>query len=348
MQINQSNYSKNFALSSSRKVLRIFHKYCLDAASYSPNALRTISINCGLDASTKIEQIEKDLLIGLMENKFTANSVLEAIIHFYMLAENLPLNNLLLEFLSICNSRFSQFNNIYFELYKRISDNTSFLGPVVPDESDFIFIDNGYKEELIVGFSGMARKSLGLPWNTFNDYYAKYAKANLLVLRDNFSSHYRLGIESLGSGSFAQSTLRLNEFISNNGFKKVVFVGSSAGSYGALMFSIFVKCSAVVCLSGRVNSIESENSRSSEYFLAEKCIKSDFIHRELSIKSSLDDCKYYYACGRFSEKDYQASCELKDLINGLNIEYFDTDKHAFLGSDLDDCRIRTLISNLLK
>lgn len=340
----KSEYLKKFKLSTSRKILRRF--YC----NYSEKLLNArqeryrIAKSFDFKASTGVDQVEQNLINDLIENQLSAKNVLEAKIHFYLLVENFPLTPLLMNLLNFYQHKFDNFPPFFLNYHKRIfAEKVPIMGSLIPDESDFVYVDNGFKHNLVIAFSGRARKALGLAWNTFNDYYVRNAHANLLVLKDNYDVHYRLGIESLGRGSLHESLIRLNKFIFDRKFEKVVLVGSSAGTLAALMYSLYIDCNAVICLSGKIEFSDFADHNLQNAFDSQAMLNNSFVHKELSVKSSLCDCNYYYACGRFSGKDFNASVKLKELIRGLETIYYQTNDHAFLHHDLQDSRIRNLI-----
>ena len=97
-------------------------------------------------------------------------------------------------------------------------------------------IINGNKN-LIICFGGMALQFGGVLPFEFLNYLSSIYKNNcdLLFFIDNHQCWYHKGIKDI-TNNIDETILYLNNIIKDGNYQKVIFMGTSAGGYGAILF----------------------------------------------------------------------------------------------------------------
>lgn len=97
-------------------------------------------------------------------------------------------------------------------------------------------IINGNKN-LIICFGGMALKFGGiLPFEFLNYLSSNYTdNCDLIFYIDENNSWYHKGIKNI-TNNIDETTIYLNNIIKNGNYEKIIFMGVSAGGYGAILF----------------------------------------------------------------------------------------------------------------
>jgi predicted esterase YcpF (UPF0227 family) len=100
---------------------------------------------------------------------------------------------------------------------------------------------NGNKN-LIVCFGGMALQFGSIPPFEFLNYlsYNYTNHCDLIFYIDSHQSWYHNGIKGI-SNTVDETTLYLNKIIHKNNYEKIIFMGTSAGGYGAILFGSLCK-----------------------------------------------------------------------------------------------------------
>jgi hypothetical protein len=95
---------------------------------------------------------------------------------------------------------------------------------------------NGNKN-LIISFGGMALKFGGILPFEFLNYLSSVYKSNcdLVFFIDSHQCWYHKGIKDITT-NIDDTTLYLNNIIKEGNYEKVIFMGTSAGGYGAILF----------------------------------------------------------------------------------------------------------------
>jgi hypothetical protein len=90
---------------------------------------------------------------------------------------------------------------------------------------------------LIICFGGMALKFGGiLPFEFLNYLYPIYKNdCDLIFFIDNQQCWYHKGIQGI-TNNIDETTLYLNNIIKKGFYKKIIFMGVSAGGYAAILF----------------------------------------------------------------------------------------------------------------
>jgi hypothetical protein len=93
------------------------------------------------------------------------------------------------------------------------------------------------KQNLIVCFGGMALKMGGIPPFEFLNYLRSvYSNdCDLIFYIDKHQCCYHKGIQDI-SNNVDETVIYLNNKISQNNYDKVIFMGTSAGGYAAILF----------------------------------------------------------------------------------------------------------------
>jgi len=97
-------------------------------------------------------------------------------------------------------------------------------------------IING-NEILIISFGGLALKFGGiLPFEFLNYLSSIYINiCDLIFFTDSHQSWYHKGIQNITS-NIDETTLYLNNIIKDGNYKKIIFMGTSAGGYASILF----------------------------------------------------------------------------------------------------------------
>ena len=305
------------------------------------------------------------LITSLQQGEFSFKSLPDARIQYWTLEQNFPHHPSILLFLSAAGRQFGNFKSIYFKYYSELKkrEELSPLGQPCWSERDVIGIDNGHDSRLIVCYAGLSGKFLGLPWNLVNEYYAKRAKANLLVLKDGYRARYLYGIKSLGMGDPEKTFVELNKIISSFcGGSNVTIIGSSGGSYGALIASHFIHCQDVICLGGKMEvdvgggaddgdkpidlQLHKYKQDNPDEFsaLASKYVGIENIFKPLeSLKPSNKSCQYSYLAGESHEADYNSGLLFSKYIPSAKILHYKTDRHNFMTIEFKQGNLKRML-----
>ena len=101
-------------------------------------------------------------------------------------------------------------------------------------ESEYKIFNNNKK--LIVSFGGMALQFGGLlPFEFLNYLSCIYTDCDLLFYIDKNQCWYHKGIKDI-STNIDDTILYLNKIIKEGNYKKVIFMGTSAGGYASILF----------------------------------------------------------------------------------------------------------------
>ena len=111
--------------------------------------------------------------------------------------------------------------------------------------SELLLINN--KKCLIVCFGGMALKMGGIPPFEFLNYLRNvYGNdCDLIFYVDKHQCCYHKGIQDI-SNNIDETVIYLNCKISQNNYDKVVFMGTSAGGYAAILFGSLCNVNSVI------------------------------------------------------------------------------------------------------
>ena len=102
-------------------------------------------------------------------------------------------------------------------------------------------------ENLIVCFGGMALKMGGILPFEFLNYLSKTYKKNvdLYFFIDKHQSWYHKGIDGITT-NIDETVLYLNSIINKKNYKKIIFMGVSAGGYASILFGSLCNVSSVI------------------------------------------------------------------------------------------------------
>jgi hypothetical protein len=103
------------------------------------------------------------------------------------------------------------------------------------DKSEYKII-NGNKN-LIISFGGMALQFGGiLPFEFLNYLYSTYKNdCDLYFFIDSYQCWYHKGIKEI-TNNIDDTVLYINNIIKSGNYNKVIFMGTSAGGYAAILF----------------------------------------------------------------------------------------------------------------
>ena len=95
---------------------------------------------------------------------------------------------------------------------------------------------------LIICFGGMAQQFLGIPPFEFLNYLSKIytTTCDLYFIVDKNQCWYHKGIDGITT-TIDETIVYLDEIIVKGNYDKVLFMGTSAGGYGAILFGSLCK-----------------------------------------------------------------------------------------------------------
>ena len=141
----------------------------------------------------------------------------------------------------------------------------------------YLEINNPNNDLLIISFGGCALKLGGiLPFECLKSLTIWFPNANLRFIVDKNHAHYHKGIDGI-STTISETKVFLEKIIS--GYKKVVFIGISAGGYAAILFGSLLHISYVISFvpqtilknndiyEKKYNNLASVINNSTQYFI---------------------------------------------------------------------------------
>ena len=324
----------------------------------------TLDEHKDFDLSLSKSPIER-LIISLRQGEFSFKSLPEARIQYWSLEQNFPHHPSILLFLSAAGRQFENFRSLYFKYYSELKEREELrpLGQPCWSEKDVIGIDNGHHSRLIICYAGLSGKFLGLPWNLVNEFYAKRAQANLLILKDRYRARYLYGVESLGGGDPEKTFVDLNKMISSMcSSSDITIIGSSGGSFGALIASCYIGCENVICLGGKMEvdvgggtddgdrpidlQLHKYKQDNPDKFssLVLKYVGIENIFKPLeSLKPLNSSCQYSYLSGRHHESDYNSGLLLSQSIPHARLYLYETSSHMFMNAEFKQENLKRIL-----
>jgi hypothetical protein len=117
-------------------------------------------------------------------------------------------------------------------------------------------------ENLIICFGGMALKMGGILPFEFLNYLSKTFQKNtdLYFYIDKNQSWYHKGIDGIAN-NIEDTVLYLNSIIKNSNYKKILFMGVSAGGYASILFGSLCNVSNVIAFIPRTKLINPINKK---------------------------------------------------------------------------------------
>ena len=163
-------------------------------------------------------------------------------------------------------------------------------------------IINGNKN-LIICFGGMALQFGGILPFEFLNYLSSIYKNNcdLIFFIDNHQCWYHKGIKDI-TNNIDETILYLNNIIKHGNYQKVIFMGTSAGGYGSILFGSMCK---------NVNHVIS--------FIPQTIIKNPINLNYSNLKDIINENSKYILYG---DKSIQDINDLHHILHCENIECF--------------------------
>lgn len=111
-------------------------------------------------------------------------------------------------------------------------------------------------ENLIVCFGGMRLKMGGILPFEFLNYLSKTYKKNvdLYFFIDKHQSWYHKGIDGITT-NIDETVLYLNSIINKKNYKKIIFMGVSAGGYASILFGSLCNVNSVIAFIPRTRLV---------------------------------------------------------------------------------------------
>jgi hypothetical protein len=163
-------------------------------------------------------------------------------------------------------------------------------------------IINGHKN-LIICFGGLALKFGGiLPFEFLNYLYSTYKKnCDLIFYIDINQCWYHKGIKDI-TNNIDETILYLNNIIKKGNYKKVIFMGTSAGGYASILFG---------SLCNNVNNVIS--------FIPQTKLKKPINSKYSNLKNIINKkTKYFLYC----DKDITNIDNVHSISHCENIEFY--------------------------
>ena len=182
-------------------------------------------------------------------------------------------------------------------------------------------IINGNKN-LIVCFGGIALQFGGMLPFEFLNYLSSIYKNNcdLIFYTDKHQSWYHKGIQDITT-NIDETTIYLNSIIKEGNYKKIIFMGTSAGGYGAILFGS-------TC--NNVNNVIS--------FIPQTIIKNPINLNYSNLKNIINKNTQYFLYG---DKSVQNVNDHHHILHCENIECF---KNVKIIKN-DGCNLKELRDN---
>jgi predicted esterase YcpF (UPF0227 family) len=156
---------------------------------------------------------------------------------------------------------------------------------IIMDESEYKII-NGNKN-LIICFGGMALKFGGiLPFEFLNYLSATYTDiCDLIFFIDKQQCWYHKGIQNI-TNNIDETVLYLNNIVDAGNYEKVIFMGTSAGGYAAILFG---------SLCNKVDNVIS--------FIPQTIVKNPIDLKYSNLKEIINKNTKYFVYGNISIQD---------------------------------------------
>jgi hypothetical protein len=169
------------------------------------------------------------------------------------------------------------------------------------DKSEYKIINNNNK--LIVCFGGMALKTGGILPFEFSNYLSSIYTddCDLLFYIDKNQCWYHKGIQGI-TNNIDDTILYLNNIIKNGNYKKVIFMGTSAGGYASILFG---------SLCDNVNNVIS--------FSPQTILRNPIHLKYSNLKNIINENTKYIVYGDTSITDKE---DLHHILHCENIECF--------------------------
>jgi hypothetical protein len=167
-------------------------------------------------------------------------------------------------------------------------------------KSEYKIFNNS--DKLIVCFGGMALQFGGiLPFEFLNYLVSIYTEFDLLFYIDQNQCWYHKGIRDI-TNNIDCTILHLNQIIKDGNYKKVIFMGTSAGGYASILFG---------SLCDNVNNVIS--------FIPQTILNNPIDLKYSNLKNIINKNTKYILCGDTSIQDKNDS---HHILHCENIECF--------------------------
>jgi hypothetical protein len=157
-------------------------------------------------------------------------------------------------------------------------------------------IISGTNHKLIISFSGQGKGMGTLPQFEFVNFLEKnFHSFEKHFYLDMYNKWYHKGIEGI-SKNIKETTEYLREKI--KGFEEVIFIGSSAGGYAAILFGSLLKVDKVIAFKPQT-IVDILSDMNSDYRNINKFIQPHtkyFIYGDLSVDIEKDPLHHYSHC----------------------------------------------------
>lgn len=189
-------------------------------------------------------------------------------------------------------------------------------------------------EYLIICFGGMGLKMGQIPPFEFLNYLSSIYKdkVDLAFYIDREQCWYHRGFKGI-TKNIKQTKRYLNKKIIQNKYKKIIFMGVSAGGYASILFGSLLKVSHVISFIPRT-----------------KLDKNYYNEKYKDLKKFINNQTKYIIYGDLSEKNINGNHHISQC---MNIESFKNvilvkKKHVDMKKLRDNGEIKNLIDNILE
>ena len=178
-------------------------------------------------------------------------------------------------------------------------------------------------ENLIICFGGMALKMGGILPFEFLNYLSKTFQKNtdLYFYIDKKQCWYHKGIYGI-TNNIDDTVLYLNSIIKKSNYKKILFMGVSAGGYASILFGSLCNVSSVIAFIPRTKIINPINKKYGDLKLIVNNQTDYILHADTAAVNSnhhISQCNYL-ECFKNVKMVYHNGLNMKKLRNNGTIK----------------------------
>ena len=194
-----------------------------------------------------------------------------------------------------------------------------------------------YHDTLIVSFGGYAQKFGGIqPYEFLSFLNKNFPKTDKLFLKDTYCSNYHRGIRGISTSvettvDFLKTKINVVDISGNSIYRKVLFLGNSAGGYAALLFGSLLNVNFILAFVPQtILYLEDKNP----------------LYKNLA--PFINEVTKYYVYGDLSVKDHKDPHHIShcENINKFNVTVIRKD-HIDLKKLRDSGELKNIIEDII-
>lgn len=247
--------------------------------------------------------------------------------------------------------KYYQINNYVVD-----KDNSTYYNNILWKDTDDYYRENNNSKILLLIFSGIGTKTSKATF-ILRDFLLNYKDIDKLFIRDLKDNYYVNGFKN-NTKTLKESLDFIKGLINFKKYERIVAIGSSAGGFGAILFSEFLKLDKVVVFSPQtvLNEVK-EKVIKDTYNCPNKC-------KWLTNLKKYKDNQFYHNCLDLSNfKPYKTTIDIHyskfsnsgaDLkhakyieCNNCNLIEYSSDKHKLIWELRDNGSLKIILNDLL-